>query len=500
MSSLDDAAGTLRSGLGARTHRAGWLLDTGLTGLFLPQETPSGRALTRLGLVALYLFGLLAWTYVLNAGDIPFEFHDWAEVTGHRYAFLRDAVTHGQLPLHMPGMWALRNVTDRFISIADTNLSPQVLLLRVLDVGDFILADTLLLYTLGFLGLLILRTRLKLGLAGFSLLWALFFFNGSMSAHLTVGHLNWAAYFLLPFLVILVLDLLSHHDRWRWAAWYSGWMFLVFLQGGFHLFVGSLLLVALVAAFHPPSRRAAALGIAFALLVSAVRILPAVLESGRFDTEFLSGFTTFGELASGLIELRTLSPSDIISANQLSPLGWWEKDYYLGLGGLAFLIVFGIRIWTHEKDLAGRVSHLMFPIVLMTTLSIGRFYRVFHLLQIPLLSSERVSTRLLAIPLGLIFVLVLDSFQRSVERWRGHRAAQLLLGTGLLVVAHDLWQHLKAWRVVNLAQAFPPRPVDFSLDVVANHPDPVYFATLVGGLGVSMLSLGFLIFQAARRR
>jgi hypothetical protein len=207
-----------------------------------------------------------------------------------------------------------------------------------------------------------------------------------------------------------------------------------------------------------------------------------------------------GELVGGLIDLRTLSPTDIFSTNQLSPLGWWEKDYYLGLGGLAFLIVFGIRIWTHEKDLAGRVSQLMFPIVLMITLSIGRFYRVFHLLQIPLLSSERVSTRLLAIPLGLIFVLVLDSFQRSVERWRGHRAAQLLLGTGLLVVAHDLWQHLKAWRVVNLAQAFPPRPVDFSLDVVANHPDPVYFATLVGGLGVSMLSLGFLIFQAARRR
>jgi hypothetical protein len=205
-------------------------------------------------------------------------------------------------------------------------------------------------------------------------------------------------------------------------------------------------------------------------------------------------------LASGLIELRTLSPSDVFSANSLNPLGWWEKDYYLGLGGLAFLVVFGIRIWTHERDLAGRVSPLLFPIVLMTTLSIGRFYRVFHVLQIPLLSSERVSTRLLALPLGLMFVLVLDSFQRSVGRWRGSRAAQLLLGTGLLVVAHDLWQHLKAWRVVNLAQAFPPRPVDLSLDIVANHPDPVYFAALVGGLGVTILSLGFLIFRVARRR
>jgi hypothetical protein len=471
-----------------------------MTGLFLPQDSPSGKALTRLGLAALYLSGLLAWTYVLNAGDIPFEFHDWAEVTGHRYAFLKDAVTQGRLPLHMPGAWALRNVTDRFISVADTNLSPQVLLLRVLDIGDFILADTLLLYTVGFIGLLLLRMRLKLGMAGFSLLLGLFFFNGSMSAHLSVGHLNWAAYFLLPFLVVLVLDLLGQHDRWRWAAWFSGWMFLVFLQGGFHLFVGSLLLIALVAAFHPPSRRAVALGIAFALLLSAVRIFPAVLEAGRFDTEFLSGYTTLGELVGGLIDLRTLSPTDIFSTNQLSPLGWWEKDYYLGLGGLALLILFGVRIWTHERTLAGRISPLLFPVVLMTTLSIGRFYRVFHVLQVPLLSSERVSTRLLALPLGLVFAIVVDSFQRSVGHWRGSRAAQLLLGTGLLVVAHDLWQHLKAWRVVNLHQAFPPRPVDLSLDIVANHPDPNYIAALAGGLVVTILSLSFLIFRAARRR
>ena len=35
------------------------------------------------------------WGKFLNWGQIPFDFHDWAEITAPRVAFLRDAMIKG---------------------------------------------------------------------------------------------------------------------------------------------------------------------------------------------------------------------------------------------------------------------------------------------------------------------------------------------------------------------------------------------------------------------
>ena len=90
-------------------------------------------------LLALILAG---WGYFLNRGDIPFDFHDWAEVNAPRLAFLKDAITKGELPLHMPDSSALRGVTDRYMALPDIILSPQVILLRWMPVGIFVLVHT----------------------------------------------------------------------------------------------------------------------------------------------------------------------------------------------------------------------------------------------------------------------------------------------------------------------------------------------------------------------
>ena len=114
-----------------------------------------------LWLAGLYLGVAALWAKFLNYGKIPFDFHDWAEVSAARYAFLRDAVIKGVLPLHMPDASALRNVTDRFMSIPDVTLSPQVLLMRFMDVGPFLLVNLLILYTL------IQYLKMSLELTGF---------------------------------------------------------------------------------------------------------------------------------------------------------------------------------------------------------------------------------------------------------------------------------------------------------------------------------------------
>ena len=74
------------------------------------EEANSYRILCLILLLAVVLAG---WGFFLNWGSIPFDFHDWAEVNAPRLAFLKDAVTKGELPLHMPDSSALRGERER---------------------------------------------------------------------------------------------------------------------------------------------------------------------------------------------------------------------------------------------------------------------------------------------------------------------------------------------------------------------------------------------------
>ena len=210
---------------------------------------PSTRleaGLAAVWLVGLFGFGAWLWVYFLNGGAIQLDLHDWGEVTSPRYAFLKDAVTRGLLPLHMPGAWALRNVTDRFIAVADTNLSPQILLLRWLSLGDFFVANTVGLYALGCAGLVLVFRRFRLSLIVLTALFFLLLFNGHVTAHLAVGHANWTAFFLLPFFGLLVFEALDTTPGWRWTLGVALLLFVIFLQGAYHLFVMALLFLGLL--------------------------------------------------------------------------------------------------------------------------------------------------------------------------------------------------------------------------------------------------------------
>jgi hypothetical protein len=181
---------------------------------FDPQaERPSYRWLGRSWVAVLYLAGIVAWGVFLSWGHIPFYYQDWAEISGPRIAFVQEAIHEGVLPLHMAGNGALRGVTDRFLAIPDVILSPQMILLGVMTVGGVVLADIILLYSIGVGGLLWLRQKYALSPAVYTVLFLLFNFNGYITAHLSVGHVNYAGgYFLLPWFVILVLQLFENEQ------------------------------------------------------------------------------------------------------------------------------------------------------------------------------------------------------------------------------------------------------------------------------------------------
>ncbi len=449
-------------------------------------------------LTVLFLLGAAFWAAFLNFGAGPWEYHDWAEVNLPRLAFVQDAVRTGQLPLHMPDSSALRGLTDRFHALPDVILSPQLLLLGVMPLGVFILVNWLLLYAAGFAGLLALRRQERLSLGVFTSLFLLLNFNGHLAAHLGVGHVTWGGTFLFPWLALLILRLLAGDTTWRWVAQTAALLFLIFLQGSFHQYVWALMFLGILGLAAWRKAWAVLRALVFANLLSMVRLLPPTLLLGAFDTDFYGGYPSLGAAARSLLQPR--APADSLPfANFYSPLGYWEFNLYLGWLGLA-LVGVGLAAWAWQQIRARRLSPLWAPLGVLALLSVGSLYQPFAGLPIPLLNAERVSSRMLMLPVTMASILGGAALQRLLDgrRWAGWGA--LLLGVNALLGV-DLLRQAYAWRVTAAAAVFPFTPVDVTIKTVANHADPPYTALLLAGLTVTIaaaLALAFLVRCEAR--
>ncbi len=461
----------------------------------------SGRWINLAGLAVLYLGGALLWVYFFNNGQVPFDRHDWTQ-TGAYYSFMRNALRSGQLPLHMGSTLV---TTDRYLARPDTLLSPQALLLIFLEPGPFMVANVLFMYTVSWIGLLLIRRRYHLALAPFAALFLLFNFNGHITAHLAVGHSEWVGYFILPFFALLVLKLVEGDGTgtapkagWGWILSMALVLFGLMLQGAFHFFLWCLIFLGGLGLFHPRYAKAVIMAGLAGGLLSLVRILPPALEYLKGGVLFNSGYPTLTDLLTALTLIR--APLEVASLPNQS-LGWWEMDIYVGLAGLAFLLYFGVyRTWTNRSHPGGQGgAHLFAPMFLVGFLSIGQVYRLVASLPLPLVDSERISSRFMILPLVVLVVLGSVQMQRFFDeqgRWQGWR--ERLLALGLLALAgHDLFQHTRIWRVVHMADLFPSTPVDIRA-AVTNHPDPPYFTALAVGLAGTLLTLVVLVILAVK--
>jgi hypothetical protein len=463
--------------------------------IFQPQLKKPDLFMRNLCFLGLFLLGGFLWWYILNGGSFRLDLHDWAEVTAHRYAFLKDAAEKGIFPLHTPGKWSLRNVTDRFWSVADTPLSPQFLLLRWIELGDFILVNTIFQYVVGFIGLLLLQKRFHFSLFTFTIGFFLLFFNGHIGANIVVGHANWSTHMLLPWFVLAIMDIVEGKPLWRTVAFTSVILLVYFLQGAFHLFVACWLFIGLLSiALHKNPQTPVAI-LVFSLLLSMVRILPPLLEWGKFDTAFLSGFPSSADIVTALTNLVEPIREKVFNFSAVNPLGWWEFDYYVGAIGLLFLLFFGLYSPLRKRSRSSKYQALYLPIIGLTVLSIGQVYKIFHVLHIPFLSSQRVSSRLFILPLVFITFLSLVNFEEFNSRRELSRSWVVVLLSSAVLLSQDLWQHIKLWRITNMEGLFPPRELDLSLDVVANYPDPQYLFMLIAGLCISVFSLLVIILK-----
>lgn len=470
---------------------ADWISSL-IDSFFIPAAGAGSKILNLVWLGLLYLFGVLHWCLFLNWGNVPFDLHDWTQA-GAYLSFLRQAFITNQLPLQIGSTLV---ATDRYLALPQTLISPQAYLLRYLEPGVFILVNLLILYSIGFIGLLILRKRFSLAPFAFTVLFVLFNLNGQITAHYAVGHLEWTGYFFLPFFILLLLKVIDGEEaNWQWVLYIALIFFFMAIQGAFHFVLWCWIFLLAWGLFYPKKYFLPAIkAILFSLPLCFFRFLPPAVEFLGGGKNFVSGFPTVTDLFSAMIMIKY--PGDALS-EVFTSLGWWEVDSYIGLIGLAFIIFFGVYQTWRKRDVS---ASLLAPSAVLIFFSIGQIYAIINHLPIPLLDSERISSRFFILPLALLIILGTIQLQDLFSKFGIRTITERIFSLGVLILlTHDLYQHSRIWRVSNLYQLFTSTPVDIH-SIVIHHPDSLYFGSIAFGAAISVLTFFVLLYLVVRER
>jgi hypothetical protein len=453
-----------------------------------------------LPVAALFVAGVAHWLVFFGVfeGGMSFMVADWPKEFRYHSA-LQQALAEGHVPYYVTRPI---HQTRKLLALPELTWSPQAALLTLVDVPTFLAVNTVLLYGAGFAACLALRRRYGLSTGPFLLLALVALFNGHVTAHLAVGHSMWVGALLLPAFALLVLQLVEEPGRRTTPVWMGLLLFAILLQGSFHVFVWCAIFLALLAAFHPSGRRAVLAALAWSFVLGACRLVPpAVVLLGRREQPFLAGYPTPLTLLEAMSLIRTVAEPP--RAGWFDHLDWWEFDAYVGVAALLWLGWFGVyrraaaaRGEPGQAATATRASWALDgPLAVMTALALDPVYYPINALGIPLLASQRVSSRFLLIPLVLLAVVAAVRAEADLagRSWRGLRP---LLIVGALVTAASVGAHSWAWRVRAVEAAWPPAPHrrDLAIDVAPRdgaetERDRAYVASVRASLAISLLSL-----------
>jgi hypothetical protein len=476
------------------TSRLNPLLGAFWNLLFTP-EVPHSRRWAARGWVALvYLLGVYWFGLFFQWGDHSLFFMDWADITGPRLTFLRDAVQTGQLPLHLSDPSTAHGATYRYLAIPDTYISPQAILLARFSVTRFSFVNLLILYTAGMAGLLVLRKRLRLSLIVFTTVSLLYNFNGNILAHYSVGHTSWSGYFLFSWFIWLALRLIDGDRSWRWTLYTAGLLFVIWLQGSFHQYIWLLFFLAFAAVFIRGAFWFCLRAGFFVLLASAFRVFPAALIADNYDAGFLTGFPTLYSVWDALTNpANQLNSSYFPSGIESAPA--WEFNTYIGLAAALALLYFGIYRGLVRPDSPFR--SLALPLAGLFLLSLGEIYGWLRLLPIPIIQGERVSSRIISVVLVFLILIAADRVQRWLDASNLDPAPRVGTALVLLVTVSEMWLNVQAWRIANAEKFSWWVYFDRHKWFVANRmDDTLYIGLVFGGLALSILTLSALSFAA----
>jgi hypothetical protein len=424
--------------------------------------------------------GAVVLTWFVRAGRCPWNTGDWREEWTFFVAWT-DALQHGSLPYYL--RTAMQG-TERYFANLQTPMVPYAFALASLPVGAFLVGHLLIVYVAGFVGAVKLRRELALRPFPWTVFVVVWLTNGHIVTHLSAGHLPWIGYFLMPWVLLTAVRIVrGEHTPSTVIAGATALTGMI-LIGSWHVFVWSLLFIALASALSWPRLATfIAIGAATAGL-SAVRLAPGVVTFGTGSNVFVGGFPTLSVMFTSLV--GEVSPTRTLDA--------WELDTYVGVLGFALLCL-GLAPF---RDVRRRsLTALLLPAAALAVLSFGTVYAN-TLFRLPGFVSERVATRFLVVAALWLTIAGLLHVDDWWDRARNARAsaAAVLLAAWFLTAQCVL--HAQVWR--------PPAGAATNLptDVVKLMPvERVYWWAFWSGVvvsGVTAAAIGVALRRDLARR
>lgn len=450
-------------------------------------------------LAGLFLLGVQHWLAFFTFGNVRLDTQDW-RLTRSYWDTLTYAIDTREIPFFTADGIAH---TERFIGDPDPSWSPLIVVADKMSPAEFALINTLLLYAVGFAGLLLIRRRYSLSLVSFAVLFLLFNFNGFITSHMSVGHFTWAGYYGFPFLILFLLEMIEGDDRVALRAGLKTGVVIacMALVGSFHMIVWWGWALLIFGLFTPRRLVAVVVAIASAGLLSAYRYLPVAFAMSDYEMEFRTGFPTLQYLLDGLTAVRTFDYTyhleSALDLRALMGLKWWEFDMFVGYLGFAFMAVFGIGLrFMRRESLRGlRYAELDMPIALMAAFSMSLLFEPIFNMPLPFLNSERVTSRFFIIPLLLLVTVGCIRFDRLLPDIARGLQSRLLLLVAMWQMSTALSLHSFLWHISRLEARFrelyatmPEQPVIPLADKTLVTGERLYVLSLPVGIGVTLVA------------
>lgn len=464
----------------------------------------------------LFVLGAVWWSWFFYFGQISTAVFDFGWFASYR-GVLSDALIAHELPLYraqhagVPWFpWDNRVAEYLYWAHPQTPLLPHVFLARA-PFSWYVIVPLLIFYAIGCAGIMQLVRRYHLAFGPAALLFVLCMFNGHLMAHMGVWH-SWEGAFFTPWLIYYTCVAIEERPTTQHAIGLGVLLTLIVYQGQMHVLVYDVLFLGLLA-LAVPSR---------AWWVTKVGLVIGTLGCARLLPTFF--IFPFGEPAAQNMYFAAFEPpyrvlEAFVSRDALYHYqNWWEYEMYVGWAALALtpFALYGLVRWYYRVL---PVLLLLFTwcyawdvVVLPGTFGIGMVrFDWWHWLHIPLLSTERVPTRLLLLP---TLFAVFAGCRALNTGWGKHVALVIVVCTIPFLHMHaDLYRSTfvpgiyKPAPVGSLLLMNPPSPQVYVADAPGMAPprtiayDTVLYRRTIGvGLGISLLSiLGWILIYARER-
>ena len=417
---------------------------------------------------------LAALSWFLRLGGISWDRFDFNK-DGTYYWSMQEAVRRGRMPFYLS---VQMQGTDRYWANPEAPLGPHSFLLGFMSVNAFYMLHVLLMFAIGYVALVAWRREAGLSSFTFVTFVALFLLNGHITSHLSVGHTMWAGYFLLPWVFLTLTRAARGDPSMRNGATLALALGGMIAIGAWHIFVWSFLFVVFFCATSWPGLRFLARVSIILAAVSAFRVLPALLTFNGGASHFLEGFNSpklmFDALAFG--------GKERLATGQLD---YWEYETYIGSVGFVLMC---LGLWPTRERESRYLNRFYLPIGVLTLLSAGRVYAL-TLFHLPGFSAERITTRMLVVPvLALLWLGCVRVDQVLTRHMHKRPAVAILALVGACLLVGQLLRSALWWRLPATAA-----PVFAHSALIERSPvDRLYWWSVWGGCAISLSAIGAL--------